>query len=931
MNILYKTKKECLKANEKEKGLIMSYQINKYMIVRNYEEFLEFIKKNPTCFEYISSSIPVKLFFDIEIFKKDKVLYESPESVVEVIENIYGNQYILLESHKEGIKKSFHIIYPDIHFRNVIVLKKEVLGKKQLKTLLEKKIIDSSVYREGVFRTLYSSKQNEKRPLIYSKYSPIKDSDLDTFVTNIIGYYNFFSDLPTSKADSEVDSEACLVIQEYQESQELLGGTVVTLSELDKKAIKIFIRKTYNYKANDIKDILLKNDAIIVALTDRLCDNVDREHKSNHQYIILDEIGSRQKCHDQDCIRYKKGEKKFNDLPENIQLLINRFATRSNDNLNAATNECKEYIKKFDESIDTVEYDKSLMLFKGNATESNSIKIDGKCQNCQVEHQIGENGYCAKCRVCSAVFPKNDVLELVGNKYKNLNNFWQFNLNGNIIINNNYQGEDNFICDISIDSSIFKNTETTDLINQILDGHKISKVGQLLKLQYDNFVFEDEIWYFFNGILWEKDASTIQLKKVILESTSMFNKIQTFYAAKTNSIENDKIINNVKNLITKINKPGFKKEIVDDAKLFFYEKRFVSKLNSKKHLVPFNNGAYDLLKNEFRLTKKQDYISLTVNYNYDNSVNNPEVWTFIEQVLPNVKIRDYVLKKMSECLNGDIPNTNFLMFIGDGANGKSQLLNLMKLVMGELGEKVEVTLLTRKRNNANETNSEKMKLMNKRFAFLSEPEDGEKINVGLLKELTGSEEIVARGLYQDSISFVMETKLFLACNELPDIKGEDTAIWRRIRVVNFPSRFVDEPAESNEFPIDRTLPSRMREDVTWRQTFMNILLSYYYKVVPEPDEVKFRTDAYRNDSNEIELWLKDNIEFKENAILDLKVLCERYFNGKFNVSTKEKSKLKKETEIFIKKNFSNIESECKSTTINSNKLRCWISIQLTDH
>jgi hypothetical protein len=59
----------------------------------------------------------------------------------------------------------------------------------------------------------------------------------------------------------------------------------------------------------------------------------------------------------------------------------------------------------------------------------------------------------------------------------------------------------------------------------------------------------------------------------------------------------------------------------------------------------------------------------------------------------------------------------------------------MKAAMGELGEKVEVTLLTRKRNNANESNSEKIKLMNKRFAFLSEPEDGEKINIGLLKEL----------------------------------------------------------------------------------------------------------------------------------------------------------------------------------------------------
>lgn len=64
--------------------------------------------------------------------------------------------------------------------------------------------------------------------------------------------------------------------------------------------------------------------------------------------------------------------------------------------------------------------------------------------------------------------------------------------------------------------------------------------------------------------------------------------------------------------------------------------------------------------------------------------------------------------------------------------------------------------------------------MYKRFAFLSEPEEGERINIGLLKELTGSEEIVARALYEESTCFIMETKMYLACNKLPDIKAEDT-------------------------------------------------------------------------------------------------------------------------------------------------------------
>jgi P4 family phage/plasmid primase-like protien len=277
---------------------------------------------------------------------------------------------------------------------------------------------------------------------------------------------------------------------------------------------------------------------------------------------------------------------------------------------------------------------------------------------------------------------------------------------------------------------------------------------------------------------------------------------------------------------------------------------------------------------------------------------------------------------MSECLNGDIPNTNFLMFIGDsGANGKSQLLNLMKLTMGDFGEKVEVTLLTRKRNNANEANTEKIKLMHKRFAFLSEPEDGEKINIGLLKELTGSEEIVARGLYQESMSFVMEAKLFLACNELPEIKGEDTALWRRIRVIDFPSRFVDEPQEENEYPIDRTLPSRMREDITWRQTFMNILLKFYFQNVTEPEEVKIKTDEYRKENNDFYNWLDENIIRKDESIINLKDICELYYGKSTN--NHNKNKLKKEIEKWIKTKHKDISSQYQDSRMNNIKYRGW--------
>jgi P4 family phage/plasmid primase-like protien len=486
-----------------------------------------------------------------------------------------------------------------------------------------------------------------------------------------------------------------------------------------------------------------------------------------------------------------------------------------------------------------------------------------------------------------------------------------------------------FSCDIKLDNAIFKNKEVTTIINQVLDGHKITMISKLLFTINKDFVYSRNNWYYFTGSVWRCDNDNIEMKKCIIDLSKMFDKIKTHYDNKNTDATTMTLNKNIKSLINKFHKPGYQDDIIKGAKIYNNDESFIYNLNSKKHLVPFSNGVFDLLENKFRKTKKDDYVNLTVNYDH-SATENPEVITFLEQVLPNSGVRDYVLKKMSECLNGDIPNTYFLMFIGDtGANGKSQLLNLMKLAMGDFGEKVEVTLLTRKRNNANEANTEKIKLMHKRFAFLSEPEDGEKINIGLLKELTGSEEIVARGLYQEAMSFVMEAKLFLACNELPEIKGEDTALWRRIRVIDFPSRFVDDPKESGEYKIDRTLPSRMREDVTWRQTFMKILLDYYYKDVKEPIEVQVKTNEYRQENNDLYNWLEENVECKEDTLLQVKDVVQLY-TGKTKVHSSLSTKFKKEIEKYIKERYKHIKWEYDAVKIGDKTCKGWKNISIKD-
>jgi P4 family phage/plasmid primase-like protien len=926
-------KRVAIEEGSRTNKLVANCETTKYCLFNNHPHFLQHIKlqETPCFYEFISSNIPVCPFFDIEIYN-DSEFYTNYTEIIDICKNCIINNIdehlkvrtIVLESHSE-FKKSFHLIFRISDDEGVEYLFDSVKSLKDLwfknklnkyRDINKKYLIDPSVFREGLFRTIYSSKLGEIRPLIKSDLSDDFE-DIESFICFHSDNFKIIQ-LQTTPSENLVISS---------ENIETVDSNIVNipedLTESDKTTIKRFITKEFHHFPNSVRDIFIdkEHNCIIVALNERYCPFLDREHRSNNQYIVIDTTSSKQKCHDSECNEHKYGELKLESYPKEINEIIKKCLRVNKQELELieqAIVECKNYItQNFDEEIKDVSFDRNAMIFRGNVGNATLTKLlKGKCPECNVEHQIGDTGYCLKCTKCSAIFPKQHLIP-VDNRYKTLNSFW---MNYNQLVNhgtinniiNIYNGGDiEFSCDIKLDNNIFKNKELTTIVNQVLDGHKITMLSKLLHVIHKNFVYSRNNWYYFTGSIWKSDNDNIEMKKEIIDLSKIFDRIKTHYDSKSSDETTMTLSKNIKSLINKFHKPGFQDDVIKGAKIYFNDEVFINCLNSKKHLVPFSNGVYDLLENKFRKTKKDDYINLTMNYEYSLDAHNPEVYTFLEQVLPNIGVRDYVLKKMSECLNGDIPNTYFLMFIGDtGANGKSQLLNLMKLAMGDFGEKVEVTLLTRKRNNANEANSEKIKLMHKRFAFLSEPEDGEKINIGLLKELTGSEEIVARGLYQDAVSFVMEAKLFLACNELPEIKGEDTALWRRIRVIDFPSRFVDEPKEENEFKIDRTLPSRMREDISWRQTFINILLSYYYKDVKEPQEVQVRTNEYRAENNDFFNWLEENIEYKEGEVLTLKELIELYL-GKPIKKEREKSKYKKEIESFIKNKFRNVDHEYK--------------------
>jgi putative DNA primase/helicase len=142
--------------------------------------------------------------------------------------------------------------------------------------------------------------------------------------------------------------------------------------------------------------------------------------------------------------------------------------------------------------------------------------------------------------------------------------------------------------------------------------------------------------------------------------------------------------------------------------------------------------------------------------------------------------------------------------------------------------------------------------MKKRFASMQEPNDNDTIYTGAMKEYTGGDKIYSRGLFSSPTPFKPQFKLVLLCNKMPTIKGWDYGTWRRIRVVNFNSSFVDNPNPLNgtEYKKDRQLSTRFDK---WKEAFMWLLLQYLAKYkkngISEPMLVLNASKAYKKKSD----------------------------------------------------------------------------------
>ena len=445
------------------------------------------------------------------------------------------------------------------------------------------------------------------------------------------------------------------------------------------------------------------------------------------------------------------------------------------------------------------------------------------------------------------------------------------------------------------------------------------------------------LWFHFNDTRWVLCPKGWKLQEALTKRIKMlYKRYHTKYMDEADNAADaiDKELNEAKqkaaySIYQNLKSVTYQNNIMESCKIKFYVDKVVDKFDADTMLMGFDNCVFDMRENILREGRPKDYITMS------NKINLPifknelplkvseltkliqervgktktdkfgeEMWDtdhwdngdkkfynsvkrdinrFFFQILPNKELRKYCVKFIASRLCGDVLEQRFSIITGCGANGKSILIDLIRNALGEYCLNLPVTLLTQKRKASNAACPEKAQTKGVRLCYMQEPDSGEKINAGEMKELTGGDVITARKLYQDVFSFKPQFELLLMCNDKPIIDDKTNGAWRRVQVYPFESRFVDDEKllsdEKKVFRKDKQLPIKIKR---WDVIFMSILMEEWIKMgggMNEddiPDCIRNETNEYKNQNDMVGTWITENLTPCDNTLTPFKELINDF-------------------------------------------------------
>lgn len=501
-----------------------------------------------------------------------------------------------------------------------------------------------------------------------------------------------------------------------------------------------------------------------------------------------------------------------------------------------------------------------------------------------------------------------------------------------------YEKVRNETCESYIDYTIFNPTD--------FDLAKI--LHYMFKDKYVCSDIKSKTWYIFKNHRWMLDRGQGLRLAISTDMYSIYDRKYNKLAEEAMNMDTtdsrqeplQKKIKKINEVKTLLKKTSDKNNIMREAMDIFFDPEFSRLIDTNPWLMCFKNGVVDIKEKIFRAGLPSDYITKCTNINYkeyneeDNKQISDEVIDFMSKIFQDTSLNEYMWDHLSSVFIGENINQTFNIYHGRGSNGKSMLTDLMFMTLGEYAGTVPVSLITEKRPGIGGTSSEIMQLKGIRYAVMAEPKKGDKMNEGIMKQLTGDSTISGRALYCDTETFMIQFHLVVCTNTLFEMSSHDDGTWRRIRVCDFETKFYDPEDFNTEKvrvliknetykymePKNKYLKDKMK---TWTEVFASMLVKRAFQnqgKVHNCLSVKERTDKYKLDSNHIQKFVEEHI-VSDYTKMDHKLKIKDVFED-FKIWYKDHAPGEKQIKIDDLKNY------ITDTFQPPNKKGVWVGLSM---
>lgn len=318
------------------------------------------------------------------------------------------------------------------------------------------------------------------------------------------------------------------------------------------------------------------------------------------------------------------------------------------------------------------------------------------------------------------------------------------------------------------------------------------------------YCYTEKKWYFYNSMRWSVDNLGVILRMADRCVEAMKAEAKLYLQADEESGGDmaKKFEKHMKSSRSNKSKKAMLNEIEHHLPILPIQMdRYKMALNTPSGIINLKNGDVKAHNPEYYFTK-------ITSVDCAEAADCLRWLAFLDDIFAGDKdLIRYIQKAVGYSLTGSTAEQCAFFLYGTGRNGKSTFIDVIRDVFGDYAANIQPETIMVKSSQSNAINSDIARLKGARLVTSVEPNEGVRLNEGLLKQLTGDDTVTARKLYSEEFEFKPEFKLWMATNHKPIIRGTDTGIWRRIHMIPF-------NVQIPEDKVDKNLTHKLKAEMT---------------------------------------------------------------------------------------------------------------------